>query len=306
MKKIAGMWLFAGFVVLLNIGSVFAKDNPMELSLPFEKAVIYYDITGSQKGTETLYIRDFGNERVKITKSEGKVMFISTSTDIIEITTRDSVVNIDVEEKTGTKVTNPQKIMQEEMEKLSAEEREIAMKNLETIGMNMATQMGGQVKPKAGEHLGFTCDLMTAMGSTSCLISGTSIILKMESNLLGITMNTVAKKIDKNASVPADVFRIPEDVAIKFDKEADELSRTMIASMIQSMKDPAAAEKFEEGMDQKQMNMEDEQQLEAQETEEVLEIDISEDLGEENDESEDKQTEEMMEKGMNLFKGLFN
>jgi len=319
MNRFFEVWLLTGFAVLLSATPVLAKDNPWELAkdnpweldLPFEKAVIHYDISGSQKGAETLYIRDSGNERVKITKSKGKIMFVTITTDTIEITTRDSIINIDMDKKTGTRMTNPQKFMQEEMKKLSAKEREIAIKNFEAIGMSMAVQMGGKVKPKAGEHLGYTCDQATVMGTTSCQMSGTPIMLKMESNIMGIKINTVAKKIDKNASVPTDIFQIPAGVNVVYDKEADDMSRAMVASMIESMKDPDAARKFEEGMAQGKMQMEEAQHQAAQERrqqavrEQELEADPSENAGEESSEPDEKQINEMMQKGMKALEGLF-
>ena len=298
MKRFAEIWLLIGFVALLNTAPALAKDNPWELKLPFEKAVIHYDISGAQKGTETLYIRDFGNERVKITKSKGKVMFVTIKTDTIEITTRDSIISIDMEKNTGTKTTNPQKYMQEEIEKLSANERKIVMKNLETIGMNMAVQMGGQVKLKAGEHLGYTCDLVTVMGTTSCQMSGTPILLKMESNQMGMGMNTVAKRIEKNVSIPADIFQVPKGVTVEYNKEADDMSRAMITSMVESMKDPNAAKKFEEGMVQGKM------QIEAA-REQEREANSSEDEGNESGEPDEEELNEMMQKGMETLKGLF-
>jgi len=311
MKRFSEVWLLTGFAALLNTVPVLAKDSLWDLDLSFEKAVIHYDVSGAQKGTETLYIRDFGNERVKITQSKGKIMFVTTTTDTIEITTRDSVINIDMDKNTGTRMTNPQKFMREEIEKLSAKEREVVMKNLETIGMNMAVQMGGQVKPKAGEHLGYTCDLVSVMGTTSCQMSGTPIMLKMESNLMGIKINTVAKEIDKNASVPADIFQIPEGVNVKYSKDADDMSRAMVASMIESMKDPDAAIKLEEGMSRGRTQIEESQRQEVQERpqqdvhEQKPEVDPSENAGEESGEPDEKQLNEMMQKGMNTLKGLF-
>lgn len=311
MKRFSVVWLLTGFAALLNTTPVLAKDNLWDLDLPFEKAVIHYDVSGAQKGTETLYIRDFGNERVKITHSKGKIMFVTSTTNTIEITTRDSVINIDMDKKTGTRMTNPQKFMREEIEKLSAKERELVMKNLETIGMNMAMQMDGQVKPKAGEHLGYTCDLVTVMGNTSCQMSGTPITLKMESNLMGIKINTVAKKIDKNASVPANIFQIPEGVKVEYNKDADDMSRAMVASMIESMKDPDAAKKFEERMSRGKTQLETSQRQEAQERhqqdvyEQKPDADPNENSGEESGEPDEKQLNEMMQKGVNTLKGLF-
>ncbi|MCK4704589.1 MAG: hypothetical protein KAT90_03835, partial [Gammaproteobacteria bacterium] len=127
----------------------------------------------------------------------------------------------------------------------------------------------------------------------------------------GIKINTVAEKIDKNAFIPADVFQIPDGVNVKYDKEADDMSRAMIASMIESMKDPDAAKKFEEGMAQGKIQMEEAQHQAAQERhqqavrEQAPEIDPSEDAGKESGEPDEKQLNEMMQKGMETLKGLF-
>jgi len=297
MKKIIEMLLFLGFAISLNIAPSFAKESPWEMDLPFERAVIDYDISGSQKGTETLYIRDFGNERVKVTKSKGKVLFMTTTTDTVEITTRDSVININMKKKTGTRVTNPQKIIREEVAKLSAKEREVFLGNFEKFGMNMAVQMGGEVKLKAGKHLDYACDLVTVMGVKSCLISGTSIALKVESNLLGIKINTVAQKVDKNKTVPVDIFQVPDQVKVKYDKEADDVSRHMIMAMISMMTNANGVQ----------------EQRPQSEHEEILEndrvIDSSEAIGRERsagtEADENKPLDEVMQKGVEVFKGLF-
>ena len=133
-------------VLFLVVYSASAKNNSLDIQLPFKTAVIHYDVSGSQKGTETLYIRDSGNERVKVTKSKGKMMFVKVSTNTVEIITRDSIVQIDMDKKTGAKTTNPQKFMQQEMDKLSKKERTIVMNTFEQMGMSMGMMMGGVVK----------------------------------------------------------------------------------------------------------------------------------------------------------------
>ena len=79
MKRLTAVGLLTGLIAVLNTLPVLAKDNPWEVGLSFKTAIIHYDIKGSQKGKETLYIRDYGNERVRITKSKGKVMFVETN-----------------------------------------------------------------------------------------------------------------------------------------------------------------------------------------------------------------------------------
>jgi hypothetical protein len=201
--------------------------------------------------------------------------------------------------------------MKEEIEKLSAKERKIVLNNLETIGTNLAVRMGGKVKQKMGEHLGYTCDLVTAMGTTSCQISGTPIMLKTESDMMGIKIKTVAKKVDKNASIPDTVFQVPGNVNVTFSKEADDMNRAMIASMIDSMKDPDAAKKFKEGMTHGKMQMEEQQRMEAQERHEQAmrkqkqDVDTGDAVRDDNGEPDEKELNEMMQKGMDTLKGLF-
>lgn len=279
-------------VFLFATYSVDSRAGDLDIQLPFKTAVIHYDVTGSQKGTETLYIRDSGNERVKITSSKGKMMFVETSTNTVEITTRDSIIQIDMDKKTGIKTTNPQKFMKQEIDKLSKKERAIVMKNLEQLGMSMAAHMGGQVKKNGGKHLGYTCDLVTVMGSTSCQMSGTPILLKSDMSMMGVKMSTVASRIDKNKSIPASVFNVPNDVTVKYNKEADDMSREMVSAMITSMKDPDAARNFEKNMEQGRMQMEDShsQQDEDAQQEEM---------------PDQEQIDDMMKKGKKVFEGLF-
>jgi hypothetical protein len=287
-----------GVVFLMAACSVNAKGYSLDIQLPFSTAVIYYDISGSQTGKETLYIRDSGNERVKVSQSEGKVMFVKTSTNTIEITTRDSIIQIDMDKKSGIKTTNPQKFIQQELDKLSKNERAVVMKNLEQMGTGMATQMGGQVKKNAGKHLGYTCDLVTIMGSTSCQMSGTPILLKTTMSMAGITMNTVASKIDRNKTVPASLFEVPGGVSIQYNREADEMAREMVRSMITAMKDPGAAKKFEQGMQQGRMEMEEAQAQQAQERRQ-------DDGVQEEERPDQEQIDEMLKKGKKAFEGFF-
>jgi primosomal protein N' len=132
-------------------------------------------------------------------------------------------------------------------------------------------------------------------------MSGTPIMLKMESKLMGVKMDTVAKKIDTKAAVPADVFKLPDNVNITYSKEADEMSHTMITSMIESMKDPDAANKLNESIAKSKMQMEQAQRQQAQERE----ADATNDEGETSSDPDEKQLDEMMQKGMDTFKGLF-
>ena len=299
--------LLTGLLAMIAATGAVADDTPWEPGLPFETAVVQYQIKGAQNGTETLYIRDFGRERVKVTKSEGKMMFITTSTDTIEITTADEVVAIDMREKTGVRTTNPQKFVQEEIAKLSEAEKAVVTKNLQQIGMNAATQMGGKVEPKGGEHLGYACDVMTVAGTTSCTMSGTSILLKTESTLPGMNTETVATKFEKNVTIPADIFKVPADVKVDSNERADNINRNMIHEMIVAMKDPAAARKITEGLAQGREQMEQARRAAEEQQRQAAVEQAARDEGEQIEDSApaEQDAHEMMDKGMKAFKGLF-
>lgn len=281
-----------------------AGGNPWEYKLPFKSAVVHYDSRGTLKGEETLYIRSGGGEMAKVSRLSGKVMFIPMTEDTTEITTPDWIIKIDNKKKTGNKITNPQKFMREEYEKLSAAEKATVRKNLQEIGVNMTSQLGGQVQKGGSKILGYTCDVVTGMGITVHSIPGTPVALKSEGSLMGVKIDSVATKLEKNVAVPDSVFEAPPGVEITHDKEADEANRAMAKVMMDNLKDPEAAKKQQAMAEEMQREMARSEQERRAEREQG---DSGEqERGEEaSEEEEGRDMGEMMEKGMGALKGLF-
>ncbi len=287
------------FLVLTTCFSS-AEDDLWKIKLPFKTAIIKYDVTGNEKGSEVLYIRKGGMEMAKRHESKGKILFMSTSTNTIEITTPETVISIDMDKKTGTKMTNPQKFMKEEYEKLTPEEKKTVKKNAEEMGMSGASMMqklGGSFKPKAGEHLGYECDIVSFMGMTVCQLSGTPIVLKQEGSIMGMAANMVATEIEKNASVPDDVFEVPDGVDVTFSQEQDDMNREMARKMMETLKDPEAGKKVQKAGEE--MVRESKRQADEADTAD----DTEEPAQEENEGNEMKK---MMEQGLDALKGIFN
>ncbi|OKY76734.1 MAG: hypothetical protein BM485_01295 [Desulfobulbaceae bacterium DB1] len=222
-----------------------AAQNPWEMKLPFQEATIDYTLTGSENGTETLYIRDYGKERARYRKTTTKVMFVTTDTNEAEITTPDWIYTIDLNAKSGTKTTNPVKFMVEEYNRLSSNEQQMVDKNAEEIGMSALQGMQGSVQQNAGEILGYNCDLVTVAGTTSYSIHGTDIPLKSDVNLMGMQFSSAATAINKGP-VNGDVFTPPAGVAVEHDVQADEAARAMAKSTIDTLKSPDAKEKMQQ------------------------------------------------------------
>jgi len=249
MKPARFLVSFLPVFLFILCGVSFAEDSPWERKLPFKSAIVQYDVAGDEKGSESLYIRASGQERAHFRKTRGKVMFMDISTDKATITTPELVTEVDMEKKTGRKFINPTKFIIEEYGKLSAKEKETVKKNAVDIGTNMSQMMGGTVEKKAGSHLGYPCDVVKAMGITTCAMSDTGIMLKTEGSIMGMTLKTVATKLDKDVAVPSDVFNVPSGVNVEYDKEADKTNREMAKMTIEMLKNPEGAKKTGKSME---------------------------------------------------------
>ena len=111
---------------------------------------------------------------------------------------------------------------------------------------------------------------------------------------MGINMNTVASSIEKNKAIPASLFVVPKGISVKYNRQADEMSREMSRSMITSMKDPDAVQKFEQNMAQSRMQTQQEQAQQDQD-EDMQQEEIP----------EQQEMDEMMQQGKKALQGLF-
>lgn len=245
MKTRLTLFLLCLLVSFVLCATASAEKNPWDVRLPFKEATIQYSITGSETGSETLYIRDYGKERSRHRKSTAKMMFMNTDTDQIEITSPDWIHTIDLKAGTGTKVTNPVKFMIEEYNLLSAKEKDMVNKNVQEMGSSMMQGMQGSVQQNAENILGYSCDLVSVAGTTSYSIHGTDITLKSDAAMMGMSFSTVATQVNEG-SVPGNVFTPPAGIQITHDREADDAAKAMAKSTIDTLKSPDGNRKMQE------------------------------------------------------------
>ena len=225
--------------------SAAAQQNPWDIKLPFKEATVEYSITGSETGTETLYIKDYGKERAKRRTSTSKMMFMTTATDQLEITNPDWIYTIDMKAGSGTKVTNPVKYILAEYDRLSAGEKTMVNKNAQEIGASALGGMQGSVQQNAANILGYDCDLVSMGGTNVYSIHGTDITLKSEMKTMGMNFSTVATSI-KQGAVADSMFAPPAGVPVTHDQEADEAAKAMAKSTMDTLKSPDASRKMKE------------------------------------------------------------
>ncbi len=242
MKKIQTVLTIIA-VLLLPLAAVAADNNPWERKLPFEKATIQYTLSGTENGTEALYIRDYGKESATYHKGVNTMMGKTMQIDTINILNPDWMYVFDLVKKTGKKSVNPQKYMIEEYNKLSSAEKDQVMKNAKEMGVNVTSGMGGKLEINAEKILGYDCDRATVMGSTVYSIHETGIPLKIDTKIMGISMQKVATEV-KKGSADGKYFELPAGITPQVDPEGDAMARSMAQQTMAMLKDPEGAKKM--------------------------------------------------------------
>jgi len=230
MKKI----VISLLVMMLTPSFAAAVENPWEKKLPFKEATIDYAITGSSKGTKTIYVKDYGKTVAEYRNTSMTVFGMTKKENTIDITTPEWEYTIDLEGHTGTKMVNPEKYMIEEFQKLSKSDQQKVIKNSEELGMNTVHGMEGEITKNDTKILGYRCDKVSMMGVTVYTISGTPVLLKLESNMMGMKINETATRI-KKGSVSSSKFKIPSGIKIQHDVHADQMAKMQAKNTIQSL-----------------------------------------------------------------------
>jgi hypothetical protein len=171
---------------------------------------IEYKIDGKTKGTKTLWWDDFGRLQYEHTHTSTKLLGIATKEDKLVVRTTEWIYEINLLEKTGTKM-KIEKIM-EVPEAINA-----SMSDQQLKQMGEDIMEGIDAKELSEETiLGRSCQVMVVGKLNSKHWSYKKIPLKMEINMggfLGISLEE-AIKFDENISIPASQFTIPDGIEI--------------------------------------------------------------------------------------------
>jgi len=230
MKKI----VLALAMTLAVCSAAYCTENPWTRKLPFKEAVVSYEISGTMKGSEKVYVKDYGASTAAY-RSEVTAMFgVNEESRELTLTTPDWVYTVDLSDNTGTKQVNPKKVIQEKFDKLSRSDQKKLIKNSEALGISMVGDMSGSVERKAAKILGYSCDKVTVMGIDSYTLTGTDFPVKVSGSLMGVTICETATDIRKGR-VDASKFNLPPGADIRHEPEADRVVRDQINMMFVSM-----------------------------------------------------------------------
>ena len=199
-----------GIVLLLpSISS--AGDTPWDVKLPFKEAVVTYELGGVESGQETLYIKDYGEKTARYRTTSSMVLGITQTVNSVEIVTPEWIYTFDLQEGTGTKSVNPQKLMIEEYRKLTPEEKIRVDANGENMAGALRSGLHGSVEPDARTVLGYSCDRITGMGTIAYSIHNSGITLLSESNIMGVKISRTAVALETRG-VDDSFFEFPNGI----------------------------------------------------------------------------------------------
>lgn len=230
------------FVVVLLIPHYSAAgDIPWDLKLPFKEAVVTYELSGMASGQEKLYIKDYGKRTARYRTTSTTVLGMTQTASTVEIVTPEWIYTFDLQEGAGTKSVNPRKLMIEEYRKLSAEERKRVDEHAETTAGAFTGGLQGTIEPNAKAILGYSCDRMTAMGTTVYTIHNSGIALLSESDFMGAKL--IYKAIDVDTRETDDSrFSYPDGIVPRPSPEKDQMAAIMARQAIELMKGPEGHE----------------------------------------------------------------
>lgn len=243
--KLQGVVIAA--LLLLIPSLMAAESNPWSPKLPFEQAVIIYEISGMESGREILYIRDFGSITARHRETSTTILGIIQKRSSIELTTPDWIYAFDLREKTGSKSVNPQKLMIEEYEKLSDGDKQKVSDNAQKMANVFMGGWHGSIEENVKEILGYFCDRSTALGSTVYFIHGTGISLLSETNLMGVKIKSAASSIEKGGA-DKKYFEFPPGIVVQHSEEADQMAQIIAQQTIAALKDPESIKNKGQGV----------------------------------------------------------
>lgn len=241
-----GVLLILALSFLTIVDFAGAETNPWEKKLPFESASIHYKLSGMETGQEVLYIKDFGTQTARHRTTSMSVLGMKKENKTVEIITSDWFFTFDLQEGTGSKSVNPQKILIDEYNKLSDAEKETVRANAEKIGIAALGGMHGSVEKNAKQILGYSCDKAIIAGTSIYYIHDTPISLLSETKMMGVTVRSEATYIEIG-SVADTYFSFPQGIVPKPSLESDMVANTMAKQTIAILKDPEGFEKDNQG-----------------------------------------------------------
>ena len=168
---------------------------------PFKSAIIEYVVSGNSTGTKTTYIDDYGYKQAEISETTTKIMGFKTKEKKEVITVGSEIYTVDHETNKVVKTNNPF------AEKYAKNVGEDYIKTGEDVLIALGFQKSG-----TETILGKKCTIWKGMNT---IWSWKGLVLKSETNIMGMKIAETATNIKTDIKVPSNKFKTPSDYNIQ-------------------------------------------------------------------------------------------
>lgn len=177
-----------------------------------KSGIIKFEYAGARTGTEIMYFDKYGLREAKYTDVEINNKGEKQEDHKLELIKDNFTYKIDLAANTGIKIKTP---FTKDM---------IGQDMTKEHGESMMEEMGGK-KVGTGEILGKECEIweMKSFGTKTWVHKG--IILKTESDFMGMKYSVVATDIQFDVDVPEEKFELPKGVKLSKGQDLEDLMK---------------------------------------------------------------------------------
>ncbi len=214
------------FLLLFSLlaSSLLADKNIFDKALDFKEGVVYYEISGSENGSKTLYVKDFGKTKVIYTNKKSNFMQKNGSVDNLTYITSKWIYEIDLDTNQATKLPNLKYLLFQKFQNLSVDGKK-------RVKINLKKEFKGKVE----KIVGYECNYKFIDGKNICLEKNSDLMLKTKTNILGFHTKIIATNIEKKA-LDEKIFTLSKDIKIipslkkerTLYKKADKIIETLL------------------------------------------------------------------------------
>ena len=187
-------------LMLLFLPILLLAKNPFEKKLPFKEAIVEYSLAGNKKGVETLYIKEYGKQRVIYENTNSKI--ISKDKEQLKIITPKWTYTISKNSDIAKRVPNLNYLLYIRFKELKKDEQKKVLENLKII--NYLPIQGSRFKI-VRDHTSInniSCDLLIQKSKRECYSYKGSLLLKSEIKFLGFNNSKILTNIFKTKVDP--------------------------------------------------------------------------------------------------------
>jgi len=185
--------------VLLSL-PLLAK-NPFFTTLPFKEAIIEYNISGNEKGFQTLYVKEYGKYRVYYKNIKKSFLNKKKKKEEYIIETPKWIYNLSPN-KTATKTPNLKYLLYIRYKELSKDEQKRVLENLKLIRHLPIQTTRFKIAKDFTTINDIPCDLLLQKGKKECYGYEGSLLLKSKIKFLGYNHTKILYNIFETKTDP--------------------------------------------------------------------------------------------------------